>query len=46
MLCFWRMGTMQKFAAVHGSIHHHFDQQRQLISRQTDKTNRSATMAG
>ena len=45
MLRFRRMGTLQKFAAVHGSIHNHFDQQRHLISRQTYKTNRSATMA-
>ena len=27
MLCFRRMGTVKKLAAVHGSIHHHFDQQ-------------------
>ena len=46
MLYFQRMGTLQKFAAVHGPIHYHFDQQRHLISRQTNKTNRSATMAG
>ena len=45
MLRFRRMGTLQKFAAVHGSIHNHFDQQRHLISRQTYKMNRSATMA-
>ena len=45
MLRFRRMGTLQEFAAVHGSIHNHFDQQRHLISRQTYKTNRSATMA-
>ena len=32
MLCFRRMGTLQKFVAVHGPIHHHFDQQRHLIS--------------
>ena len=41
---FRRMGTLQKFAAVHGAVHNHFDQQRHLISRQTYKTNRSATM--
>ena len=45
MLRFRRMGTLQKFAAVHGSIHNHFDQQRHLISRQTYKINRSADMA-
>ena len=45
MLRFRRIGTLQKFAAVHGSVHNHFDQQRHLISRQTDKTNGSVTMA-
>jgi len=30
-----RMGMLQKFAAVHGSIHNHFDQQRHLINQQT-----------
>jgi putative transposase len=45
MLRFRRMQTLQKFAAVHGSVHNHFDQQRHLISRQTYKTNRSAALA-
>jgi putative transposase len=34
MLRFRRMRSLQKFAAVHGSIHNHFNQQRTLISRQ------------
>jgi putative transposase len=44
MLRFRRMETLQKFAAVHGSIHNHFDQQRHLISRQTYKVNRSSAL--
>ena len=34
MLRFRRMHSLQKFAAVHGSIHNHFNQERTLISRQ------------
>lgn len=45
MLRFRRMGTLQKFAAVHGSIHNHFNQERHLSSRQTYKTNRAAALA-
>ncbi|CAN1522778.1 hypothetical protein MCEMSEM23_01138 [Rhabdaerophilaceae bacterium] len=33
MLRFRRMRSLQKFAAVHGSIHNHFNQQRHLTSR-------------
>jgi len=34
MLRFRRMRSLQKFAAVHGSIYNHFNQERTLISRQ------------
>jgi len=44
MLRFRRMGTLQKFAAVHGTISNHFNQQRHLISRQAYKTNRSVAL--
>ncbi len=30
---FRRMKTLQKFAAVHGAVHNHFNQERHLISR-------------
>ena len=29
-----RIDTLQKFAAVHGSVHNHFSQERHLVSRQ------------
>jgi putative transposase len=37
MLRFRRMRTVQKFAAVHGSIHNHFKQERTLNSRQISR---------
>ena len=42
---FRKMGTLQKFAAVHGSIHNHFNQERHLSSRRTYKINRAAALA-
>lgn len=45
MLRFRWMGTRQKFAAVHGSMYNHFDQQRHLTSGQIYKTNRAAARA-
>jgi putative transposase len=45
MLRFRRMKTLQKFAAVHGSIHNHFNQERHLVDRQTYKERRSAALA-
>jgi len=45
MLRFRKMKTLQKFAAVHGTIHNHFNQERHLTDRQTYKDNRSATLA-
>ena len=37
--------TLQKFAAVHASIHNHFNNDRQLINRATFKENRAAALA-
>ena len=39
------MKTLQKFAAVHGAIHNHFNQERRLTDRQPDKDDRSAARA-
>ena len=36
--------SLQKFAAVHASIHNHFNQQRHLYSRKNFKLNRSDTV--
>ena len=45
MLRFRRMKTLQKFAAVHGSVHNHFQQERHLVSRKIYKERRSAALA-
>jgi putative transposase len=45
MLRFRRMKTLQKFAAVHASLHNHFNQERHLVDRQTYKDRRSAALA-
>ena len=37
--------TLQKFAAVHASIHNHFNLDRHLIDRATFRQNRSAALA-
>jgi putative transposase len=37
--------TLQKFAAVHASIHNHFNQERHLTHREIFKKNRSAVLA-
>ena len=37
--------TLQKFAAVHASIHNHFSQHRHPNRRDTFKQNRSAALA-
>jgi putative transposase len=42
---FRRMKTLQKFAAVHGTVHNHFNQERHLISRDQYKARRSAALA-
>jgi putative transposase len=44
MLRFRRMRSLQKFAAVHGSIHNHFNQERHLSSRPTFKERRTAAL--
>ena len=45
MLRFRRMRTLQKFAAVHASVHNHFNQERSLYSRANFKRNRAAALA-
>ena len=42
---FRRMKTLQKFAAVHGSVHNHFSQERHLVSRTVYKQRRAAALA-
>ena len=37
--------TLQKFAAVHASVHNHFNQERHLTGREIFKKKRSATLA-
>ena len=45
MLRFRRMRSLQKFAAVHSSVHNHFNQERHLNSRQNFKLNRAVALA-
>ncbi len=45
ILRFRDMKTLQKFAAVHASIHNHFNQGRHLYNRVNFKLNGSASMA-
>ena len=45
MLRFWWMLTLQKFASVQASIFNHFNQERNLSSRQNFKVNRAAALA-
>ncbi len=45
MLRFRQMRSLQKFAAVHRSVHNHFNQERHLYSRRHFKFNRSAALA-
>ena len=42
---FRRMRTLQKFVAVHGTVHNHFNQERHLISRDLYRERRSAALA-
>jgi putative transposase len=44
MLRFRRMRSLQKFAALHGSIDNHFNQERTLISREHFKDRRTAAL--
>jgi len=45
MIRFRRMRTLQKFFAVHASIHNHFNQDRSLSQRDHFKANRTAALA-
>ena len=45
MLRFRRMGSLQKFVAVHSSIHNHFNLERGLSSRDSFKASRTAALA-
>jgi putative transposase len=38
------MRSLQKFAAVHGSIHNHFNHEHTLISRQIFKDRRTVAL--
>ena len=44
MIRFRRMRTLQKFVAVHASIHNHFNQDRSLSQRDHFKANRTAAL--
>ena len=44
-LRFRRMRSLQTFAALHGSIHNHFNSERTLVNRQTFKDRRTADLA-
>ncbi len=44
MLRFRRMRSLQKFAAVHSSVHNHFNAERALYSRDNFKANRTAAL--
>ena len=45
MLRFRQMRSLQKFAAIHGSVHNHFNQERHLYSRDNFKLNRAAALS-
>ena len=45
MIRFRRMQTLQKFVAVHASIHNHFNQDRSLSQRDHFKANRTTALA-
>jgi putative transposase len=45
MLGFRQMRSLQKFAAVHASIHNYFNHGRDLYSRTDFKLNRAAALA-
>jgi hypothetical protein len=42
---FRQMRTLQKFAAIHSSVHNHFNQERHLYSRENFKLNRATALA-
>ncbi len=43
---FRQMKTLKKFSAVHAAFHHHFNQDRRLISRPDCKALRLVVSAG
>jgi putative transposase len=45
MLRFRRTRSLQKFVAVHASVHNHFNQERHLYSRSNFKLNRTDALA-
>ncbi|MBB3996027.1 transposase-like protein [Sulfitobacter undariae] len=45
MLRFRRMRSLQKFVAVHASVHNHFNKERHLYSRSNFKLNRAVALA-
>ena len=45
MLRFRQMRSLQKFVALHSSVHNYFNQDRHLNSRETFKLNRAAALA-
>lgn len=45
MLRFRRMRSLQKFAAVHSSVHNHFNLERHLHTRENFKLNRTVALA-
>ena len=45
MLRFRQMRSLQKFVAVHASVHNHFNQERHLYSHSNFKLNRTAALA-
>jgi putative transposase len=42
---FRQMGCLQKFVAIHSSVHNHFNQERHLHNRENFKLNRAAALA-
>jgi putative transposase len=41
---FRSMKTLQKFSSIHAQVHNHFNQERHLVSRETYKERRSASL--
>jgi putative transposase len=44
MLRFRRLRSLQKFVAVHASVHNHFNAERHLYNRSNFKLNRAAAL--
>ena len=41
---FRSMKALQKFSSIHAQVHNHFNQERHLVSRETYKLSRSASL--